>query len=102
MKVPQFFLDFYSCLISKQYFLQSAANEVVSGDDDVPLVSTDSLIFRKWFGSGKLELLYKSQQAFVQYLLISYVFSWYYSVLGAEEAKAGRERRYDRPLIQFI
>lgn len=47
MKVPQFFLDFYSCLISKQYFLQSAANEVVSGDDDVPLVSTDSLIFRK-------------------------------------------------------
>ena len=33
----------------EQYFLQSANEEVVSEDDDVPLVSTASLFFRKYF-----------------------------------------------------
>lgn len=55
--------------------LQSAANKEVSEDDDVPLVSSDSLIFRKLPSSGKLDLLYKSQQAFVQYVLISRIYS---------------------------
>ena len=45
--------------------LQSAANKEVSEDDDVPLVSSDSLIFRKLPSSGKLDLLYIFQQAFV-------------------------------------
>lgn len=33
----------------EQYFLQSANEEVVSEDDDVPLVSTASLFFRNIF-----------------------------------------------------
>ena len=77
----------------EQYFLQSASEEALSEDDDVPLVSVESLFFRKYFCWEKCDLFLKFSPNFIDKALDELSVIVVYSVLGAENAKAGRERR---------
>lgn len=92
------------CLTSNISF-QSATEEVVSEDDDVPLVSTDFIFFRKYFRCGNCDLFLEILANYCDSVLGKLNAIAILSCFRRKENKSRpgtKVKLSDRPLIQFF